>query len=65
MMRMYLSLLAALALMLTPVGISAKPTTADAFDYEFEAIEGGRLALGQWRGKVLLVVNTASFSAPM
>lgn len=32
-----------------------------AFAYEFEAIEGGRLPLGRWRGKVLLVVNTASF----
>ena len=29
--------------------------------YEFEAIEGGKLPLSQWRGKVLLVVNTASF----
>jgi glutathione peroxidase len=34
---------------------------ASAFDHEFEAIEGGRLPLSQWRGKVLLVVNTASF----
>ena len=35
--------------------------TAAAFDHEFEAIEGGKLPLGKWRGKVLLVVNTASF----
>jgi glutathione peroxidase len=39
----------------------AQSTPKTAFDYEFEAIEGGRLPLGQWRGKVLLVVNTASF----
>ena len=32
-----------------------------AFDHTFEAIDGGRLDLAQYRGKVLLVVNTASF----
>ena len=32
-----------------------------AYDYEFDAIEGGKLPLSRWRGKVLLVVNTASF----
>jgi len=42
------------------------PTAADsakalAYDFNFEAIEGGRMPLKQWRGKVLLVVNTASF----
>jgi glutathione peroxidase len=37
----------------------AEPTTA--FEHEFEAIEGGKLPLAQWRGKALLVVNTASF----
>ena len=36
-------------------------TERNAFDFEFEAIEGGTLPLSQWRGKVLLVVNTASF----
>jgi glutathione peroxidase len=35
--------------------------TASAYDYEFEAIEGGNLPLSQWRNKVLLVVNVASF----
>jgi glutathione peroxidase len=35
--------------------------TGVAFDYEFESIEGGKLALAKWRGKVLLVINTASF----
>ena len=37
---------------------SAKPL---AYNFSFEAIEGGRMPLEQWRGKVLLVVNTASF----
>ena len=40
---------------------SAGPSASTAFDFEFEAIEGGKLPLSQWRGKVLLVVNTASF----
>lgn len=35
-------------------------TPATAFDFSFEAIEGGEIALDTWRGKVLLVVNTAS-----
>ena len=35
--------------------------TATAFDHAFESIDGGALSLGQYRGKVLLVVNTASF----
>jgi glutathione peroxidase len=37
---------------------STKPL---AYNFSFEAIEGGRMPLEQWRGKVLLVVNTASF----
>jgi glutathione peroxidase len=39
----------------------SQPAAASAFAHEFEAIEGGRLPLGKWQGKVLLVVNTASF----
>ena len=39
----------------------AEPAKATAFDHRFEAIEGGALPLERWRGKVLLVVNTASF----
>ena len=29
----------------------------------FTAIDGGELALADWRGKALLVVNTASYAA--
>jgi glutathione peroxidase len=36
-------------------------TGATAFDFAFEALEGGPLPLAAWRGRVLLVVNTASF----
>lgn len=32
-----------------------------AFDFRFTAIEGGALDLADYRGKALLVVNTASF----
>jgi glutathione peroxidase len=39
----------------------ARETAKSAFAFEFEAIEGGNLPLGKWQGKVLLVVNTASF----
>ena len=47
-------------LAMTAVTTHAEPAT-NAFDHEFEAIEGGKLPLSKWRGKVLLVVNTASF----
>ena len=59
-MRMLPALLAT-AIMLAMTHASARAEPADAFDHAFEAIEGGKLPLAQWRGKVLLVVNTASF----
>lgn len=31
------------------------------WDFSFDALEGGPMPLSQWRGNVLLVVNTASF----
>jgi glutathione peroxidase len=58
------ALLSVLTSFLTVVMVQtghAQSSTAHAFDHEFEAIEGGRMPLDQWRGKVLLVVNTASF----
>jgi glutathione peroxidase len=59
-------LASALAFTMLWATTSALPAVADsakarAYDFNFEAIEGGRMPLGQWRGKVLLVVNTASF----
>lgn len=50
------TLLGALA-MSTP----AMAQSANAFDFSFQAIEGGPLPLAQFRGRVLLVANTASF----
>jgi glutathione peroxidase len=53
--------LVAAGIMLAMVHTPAAAGPASAFEHEFEAIEGGKLPLGQWRGKALLVVNTASF----
>lgn len=50
------TLLASLA-----VSASAGAATPNAFDFTFDAIEGGPLPLAPFRGRVLLVVNTASF----
>jgi glutathione peroxidase len=59
-MKPLLGLLAT-GIVLAMLQTSAPAGPASAFDHEFEAIEGGKLPLGAWRGKVLLVVNTASF----
>jgi glutathione peroxidase len=40
---------------------AAGPAPGNAYEHAFEAIEGGSLPLEKFRGKVLLVVNTASF----
>jgi glutathione peroxidase len=53
--------LAATAMMLVMMQVPASAEPARAFDHGFEAIEGGPMPLAQWRDKVLLVVNTASF----
>jgi glutathione peroxidase len=53
--------LAAAIIMLAMTLPPAAAQTSSAFDHEFEAIEGGKMPLGAWRGKALLVVNTASF----
>ena len=56
----------------TALGFAAMMTSAlvtypavamdgSAFDFEFASIDGSPMRLEQWRGKVLLVVNTASF----
>jgi glutathione peroxidase len=51
----------AAAIMLAMANVSTRAEPAEASDHVFEAIEGGKLPLAQWRGKALLVVNTASF----
>lgn len=41
--------------------VAAAPAPASAWDFRFPALEGGEHDLAAWRGRVLLVVNTASF----
>ena len=55
------ALAACIVLAMVHVPAPAQTAKATAFDHLFEAIEGGPLPLAKWRGKVLLVVNTASF----
>ena len=57
---------AAIAGRLQPAPVAAatprqKRTSMSAHDFEFPGIEGGALPLKAWRGKPILVVNTASF----
>ena len=40
---------------------AAAPAGETAWDFSFESIEEGKLPLAQFRGRVLLVANTASF----
>ncbi|WP_027284412.1 glutathione peroxidase [Rubritepida flocculans] len=40
---------------------AARAAERSAFDFAFTALEGGPLPLAAFRGRVLLVVNTASF----
>ena len=44
-----------------PSSVPAQNASESAFDYEFQSIDGKPMKLSDWRGKVLLVVNTASF----
>ena len=41
--------------------LSANATEPNAFQFSFKAIEGGPLPLSRFDGKVLLIVNTASY----
>lgn len=56
--RQFGAISAAAAAMMALPGAARAET---AWDFAFEALEGGPMPLAQWRGKVLLVVNTASF----
>ena len=40
---------------------AAETSPGSAFDFSFTSIDGTAMPLANWRGKVLLVVNTASF----
>jgi len=47
-------------LLATPLLLAAAPV-ARGHDFRFDNIEGGAIDLADWRGKPMLVVNTASF----
>lgn len=48
-------------LMATAVVTPANAGPGSAFEFSFPAIDGKPMNLADWRGRVLLVVNTASF----
>jgi glutathione peroxidase len=52
---------AALLMCFAAAGAEGRDAEKTAFDFDFQSIEGPPMALGDHRGKVLLVVNTASF----
>ena len=62
-MKKLLATAAGLVSMLTAATVTTPVLAAagSAFDFEFQSIDGKPMKLGDWRGKVLLVVNTASF----
>ena len=39
----------------------SEPETGDAYQFEFVSLDGEKLPLAAWRGRPVLVVNTASF----
>ena len=49
------------AILAAPLLMAASPPMPDAWSFRLPALEGGELDLAAWRGRVLLVVNTASF----
>lgn len=62
-MRSLVTQIASLVLLAAlPASVAATPDQSGrAFDFTFDGIDGKPLALSEYRGKALLVVNTASF----
>jgi len=50
------------ATLMSPFMVHAEPNPSDksAYDFSFEALDGSPMPLSQFKGKVILVVNTAS-----
>lgn len=62
MKKVISSALAVAAMLVAPSSRApAESTQGSAYDYSFKSIDGAPMNLADWRGKVLLVVNTASF----
>lgn len=49
------------AVLAAPLLMAASPTPPEVWSFKLPSLDGGELDLGVWRGRVLLVVNTASF----
>lgn len=49
------------SLLAAPLLMAAAPAMPDAWSFRIPSLDGGELDLAAWRGRVLLVVNTASF----
>lgn len=60
-MRKTALMLAAACFMAADVGNAGPAEKPSGFDHVFESIDGKQMDLAQWRGKALLIVNTASF----
>lgn len=52
---------AMLCALIAGAGTASQAHAANAYDFTFERIDGGQLPLSQYKGKTVLVVNTASF----
>src|SRR5262245_24779381 len=64
--RDLLAVTAAVTLGAAAAGAQMRPkgkTGMTAYDFEFNAIEGAKLPMANFRGQVVLLVNTASFSS--
>lgn len=62
MKKLFATALSLAAMVMVPSSQAPAGTpSGTAFDFKFQSIDGTDMPLAQWRGKVLLVVNTASF----
>ncbi|MEK9931606.1 MAG: hypothetical protein VW557_12785, partial [Rhodospirillaceae bacterium] len=43
------------------IAFPAEYTKTSAYNFHFQSIDGGKLELSSFKGKVILIVNTASF----
>lgn len=62
-MNTIMKLLTALAIVagLSAVAVAGGSERQTAHQFELQSIDGGKLKLADWRGKAVLIVNTASF----
>ena len=61
MKKLIASALGIVSILTAPAVVQANKDSGSAFSYEFTGIDGKPMPLAAYQGKVLLVVNTASF----